>query len=170
MHGHMIFSTTHSKSSLHISNSNQLNISGNSPFSTNRNSTPTGLNPKPHKFKTKHPQLKQSHANQKISNTNLNLFRSAIPIHVQGNANGSAKQKLQTQSVDEIDNNERQLDRKRRRAQVKGNENDINGKSQHFFIGRSWKPGLPGIMKILSWNCRGLSNPIAIPNLQKLAH
>lgn len=25
-------------------------------------------------------------------------------------------------------------------------------------------------MKILSWNCRGLSNPRAIPNLRKLAH
>ncbi|GAU33843.1 hypothetical protein TSUD_393510 [Trifolium subterraneum] len=35
---------------------------------------------------------------------------------------------------------------------------------------RSWQfPGLPGLMIILSWNCRGLSGPSAIPNLKKLA-
>ncbi|MCI03410.1 endonuclease/exonuclease/phosphatase family protein, partial [Trifolium medium] len=32
-----------------------------------------------------------------------------------------------------------------------------------------WQPGLPGPMKILSWNCRGLSNPSAIPNLRNVA-
>ncbi|GAU36753.1 hypothetical protein TSUD_318520 [Trifolium subterraneum] len=30
-------------------------------------------------------------------------------------------------------------------------------------------PGLPGLMIILSWNCRGLGGPSAIPNLKKLA-
>ncbi|PNX97372.1 ribonuclease H, partial [Trifolium pratense] len=30
-------------------------------------------------------------------------------------------------------------------------------------------PGLPGPMKILSWNCRGLSTPSAIPNLRNIA-
>ncbi|MCH80000.1 hypothetical protein A2U01_0000762, partial [Trifolium medium] len=30
--------------------------------------------------------------------------------------------------------------------------------------------GLPGPMKILSWNCRGLSTPSAIPNLRNIAH
>ncbi|GAU28887.1 hypothetical protein TSUD_293390 [Trifolium subterraneum] len=35
---------------------------------------------------------------------------------------------------------------------------------------RSWQfPGLPGLMIILSWNCRGLGGPSAIPNLKKLA-
>ncbi|PNX98658.1 ribonuclease H, partial [Trifolium pratense] len=33
----------------------------------------------------------------------------------------------------------------------------------------SWQPGLPGLMIILSWNCRGLSTPNAIPNLRRLA-
>ncbi|GAU39458.1 hypothetical protein TSUD_158890 [Trifolium subterraneum] len=33
----------------------------------------------------------------------------------------------------------------------------------------SWQPGLSGPMKILSWNCRGLSTPGAIPNLQYIA-
>ncbi|MCH83589.1 DUF4283 domain protein, partial [Trifolium medium] len=42
--------------------------------------------------------------------------------------------------------------------------------SSAFFIGRSWQsPGLPGLMIILSWNCRGLGGPSAIPNLKKLA-
>ncbi|PNX81632.1 endonuclease/exonuclease/phosphatase family protein, partial [Trifolium pratense] len=31
------------------------------------------------------------------------------------------------------------------------------------------QPGLPGPMIILSWNCRGLSTPNAIPNLRRLA-
>ncbi|GAU34899.1 hypothetical protein TSUD_144300 [Trifolium subterraneum] len=31
------------------------------------------------------------------------------------------------------------------------------------------EPGLPGPMKILSWNCRGLSTPSAIPNLRNIA-
>ncbi|GAU10377.1 hypothetical protein TSUD_382990 [Trifolium subterraneum] len=30
-------------------------------------------------------------------------------------------------------------------------------------------PGLPGLVIILSWNCRGLGGPSAIPNLKKLA-
>ncbi|GAU51576.1 hypothetical protein TSUD_414250 [Trifolium subterraneum] len=30
-------------------------------------------------------------------------------------------------------------------------------------------PGLPGLMIILSWNCRGLGGPSVIPNLKKLA-
>ncbi|PNY16121.1 hypothetical protein L195_g012831, partial [Trifolium pratense] len=33
----------------------------------------------------------------------------------------------------------------------------------------SFIPGLPGPMKILSWNCRGLSTPSAIPNLRNIA-
>ncbi|GAU22559.1 hypothetical protein TSUD_93270 [Trifolium subterraneum] len=39
-----------------------------------------------------------------------------------------------------------------------------------IWILRSWQfPGLPGLMIILSWNCRGLGGPSAIPNLKKLA-
>lgn len=38
-----------------------------------------------------------------------------------------------------------------------------------IFSGRSWHLGLPRIMKILSWNCRGMSNPREIPNLRALA-
>ncbi|GAU16656.1 hypothetical protein TSUD_326060 [Trifolium subterraneum] len=35
---------------------------------------------------------------------------------------------------------------------------------------QSWQfPGLPGLVIILSWNCRGLGGPSAIPNLKKLA-
>ncbi|MCH82853.1 hypothetical protein A2U01_0003665, partial [Trifolium medium] len=34
---------------------------------------------------------------------------------------------------------------------------------------QSWQPGLPGPMKILSWNCRGLSTSSAIPNLSNIA-
>ncbi|GAU34127.1 hypothetical protein TSUD_66060 [Trifolium subterraneum] len=35
---------------------------------------------------------------------------------------------------------------------------------------QSWQfPGLSGLMIILSWNCRGLGGPSAIPNLKKLA-
>src|SRR4051812_5789345 len=41
--------------------------------------------------------------------------------------------------------------------------------NQIIFNGKSWQPGLPGPMKILSWNCRGLSHPRAIPNLRSLA-
>ncbi|GAU45872.1 hypothetical protein TSUD_240840 [Trifolium subterraneum] len=33
----------------------------------------------------------------------------------------------------------------------------------------SWQPGLPGPMIVLSWNCRGLSVPSAIPNLRNIA-
>ncbi|MCI45237.1 endonuclease/exonuclease/phosphatase family protein, partial [Trifolium medium] len=40
------------------------------------------------------------------------------------------------------------------------------GITSAFFIGRSWQPGP---MKILSWNCRGLSIPSAIPNLRNIA-
>ncbi|GAU14523.1 hypothetical protein TSUD_250650 [Trifolium subterraneum] len=37
------------------------------------------------------------------------------------------------------------------------------------WVPQSWQPGLPGPMKILSWNCRGLSTPSAIPNLRNIA-
>ncbi|GAU30590.1 hypothetical protein TSUD_392810 [Trifolium subterraneum] len=33
----------------------------------------------------------------------------------------------------------------------------------------SWQSGLPGSMIVLSWNCRGLSVPSAIPNLKNIA-
>jgi len=42
-------------------------------------------------------------------------------------------------------------------------------KSNHFFIGRSWQSGLPGPMSIMSWNCRGLGNPSAVPTLRDLS-
>ncbi|GAU29062.1 hypothetical protein TSUD_278180, partial [Trifolium subterraneum] len=47
-------------------------------------------------------------------------------------------------------------------ALTEGNQLDPDDMDTQF-------PGLPGLMIILSWNCRGLGGPSAIPNLKKLA-
>jgi hypothetical protein len=61
---------------------------------------------------------------------------------------------------------ETQLEKKRRGTHEQRRSIDYEAA---FFIGRSWQPGLPGPMIVLSWNCRGLSNPSAIPNMKGLA-
>jgi hypothetical protein len=45
---------------------------------------------------------------------------------------------------------------------------DQNDNHMHFFISRVRLPGLPGIVSILSWNCRGLGHPKAVPSLKDL--
>ncbi|GAU10318.1 hypothetical protein TSUD_418940, partial [Trifolium subterraneum] len=46
---------------------------------------------------------------------------------------------------------------------------NLNCKTQTHDDTQEMEPGLPGPMKILSWNCRGLSTPSAIPNLRNIA-
>ena len=42
--------------------------------------------------------------------------------------------------------------------------------THHFFIDRTWFPGLPVAMTVLSWNCRGLGNTLAIQVLRELGY
>lgn len=94
---------------------------------------------------------------------------------VSNNANCPSRNALQLHDKDHV--HVIPAEKKRRIEAIAGSmevvSEDENVETQHiqnvhFFIDGSWLPSLSGTMSILSWNCRGLGNPKAVPNIKDL--